>query len=100
MCCYSWGREESDTTERLNCTELKSLQLCPTLCDPIDGSPPGSPVHGILQARTLEWIAISFSIIYVHERKKINSIRQKGLIRLKKKRKLKYIMFKIWGGCD
>ena len=39
----------------------KSLQSCPTLCDPIDGSPPGSPIHGILQARTLEWVAISFS---------------------------------------
>ena len=39
----------------------KSLQLCPPLCDPIDGSPPGSPVPGILQARTLEWVAISFS---------------------------------------
>ena len=39
----------------------KSLQLRPTLCDPIDGSPPGSPVPGILQARTLEWVAISFS---------------------------------------
>ena len=39
----------------------KSCQLCPTLCDPIDGSPPGSPVPGILQARTLEWVAISFS---------------------------------------
>ena len=39
----------------------KSLQLCPTLCNPIDGSPPGSPVPGILQARTLEWAAISFS---------------------------------------
>ena len=39
----------------------KSLQSCPTLCDPIDGSPPGSSVLGILQARTLEWIAISFS---------------------------------------
>ena len=38
----------------------KSLQLCPTLCDPIDGSPPGSPVPGILQARTLERVAISF----------------------------------------
>ena len=38
----------------------KWLQLCPTLCDPIDGSPPGSPVPGILQARTLEWVAISF----------------------------------------
>ena len=39
----------------------RSLQSCPTLCDPIDGSPPGSPVPGILKARTLEWVAISFS---------------------------------------
>ena len=39
----------------------KSLQSCPTLCNPIDSSPPGSPVPGILQARTLEWVAISFS---------------------------------------
>ena len=39
----------------------KSLQSCPTLCNPIDGSPPGSAVPGILQARTLEWVAISFS---------------------------------------
>ena len=39
----------------------KSLQSCPTLCDPTDGSPPGSPVPGILQARTLEWVATSFS---------------------------------------
>ena len=39
----------------------KSLQSCPTLCNPIDGCPPGSPVPGILQARTLEWVAISFS---------------------------------------
>ena len=42
-------------------TAAKSLQLCPTLCDPIDGSPPGFPIPGILQARTLEWVAISFS---------------------------------------
>ena len=42
-------------------TAAKSLQSCPTLCNPIDGSPPGSPVPGILQARTLEWVAISFS---------------------------------------
>ena len=39
----------------------KSLQSCPTLCDPVDGSLPGSPIPGILQARTLEWVAISFS---------------------------------------
>jgi len=42
-------------------TAAKSLQSCPTLCDPIDSSPPGSPVPGILQARTLEWVAIAFS---------------------------------------
>ena len=42
-------------------TAAKSLQLCPTLCDPIDDSPPGSSVPGILKARTLEWVAISFS---------------------------------------
>ena len=50
----------------LQCMKVKSesevVQLCPTLCDPRDGSPPGSPVPGILQARTLEWVAISFSI--------------------------------------
>ena len=82
------GRKESDTTEWLNWTELnwnmnwmneqineclrtdilnnatataESLQSCLTLCDPIDGSPPGSPVPGILQARTQGWAAISFS---------------------------------------
>ena len=43
------------------CSAAKSLQLCPTLCSSIDGSPPGSSVPGILQARTLEWVAISFS---------------------------------------
>ena len=42
-------------------TDAKSLQSCLTLCDPIDSSPPGSPIPGILQARTLEWAAISFS---------------------------------------
>ena len=44
-----------------NTAAAKSLQSCLTLCDPTDGSPPGSPVPGILQARTLEWVAISFS---------------------------------------
>ena len=47
--------------ELIKSAATKSLQSCPTLWDPIDGSPPGSPVPGILQARTLEWIAISFS---------------------------------------
>ena len=41
--------------------DAKSLQSCPTLCDPIDGSPPGSAIPGVFQARTLEWVAISFS---------------------------------------
>ena len=49
------------TSGRAAATAAKSLQLCPTLCNPIDGSPPGSPIPGILQARTLEWVAISFS---------------------------------------
>ena len=54
----------------------KSLQLCPTLCDPRDGSPPGSTVPGILQARTLEWVAISFSKIYVHLTAKLQILKQ------------------------
>ena len=48
-------------SSKINISAAKSLQSCPTLCDPIDGSPPGSPVPGILQARTLEWVAISLS---------------------------------------
>ena len=51
---FSWGWV-------LHAAAAESLQSCLTLCDPIDGSPPGSPVPGILQARTLEWVAISFS---------------------------------------
>ena len=47
-------------SEEAAAAAAKSLQSCPTLCDPRDGSPPGSPVPGILQARTLEWVAISF----------------------------------------
>ena len=45
----------------VHAASAKSLESCPTLCNPRDGSPPGSPVSGILQARTLEWVAISFS---------------------------------------
>ena len=60
--CRPWGHKQLDTTERLSTsTTAKLLQSCTTLCDPIDGSPPGSPVPGILQARTMEWVAISFS---------------------------------------
>ena len=47
--------------ERVAAAAANLLQLCPTLCDPIDGSPPGFPVPGILQSRTLEWVAVSFS---------------------------------------
>ena len=50
-------------TETAAAAAAKSLQSCLTLCDPIDGSPPDSPVPGILQARTLEWVAISFSYV-------------------------------------
>ena len=53
LCIFNWTAAAA--------AAAKSLQSCPTLCDPIDSSPPGSPVPGILQARTLEWVAISFS---------------------------------------
>jgi len=52
---------ENDLSHVTAAAAAKLLQSCPTLCDPIDGSPPGSAVLGILQARTLEWVAISFS---------------------------------------
>ena len=51
-------------TANVGAAATKSRQSCPTLCDPIDGSPPGSPSPGILQARTLEWVVISFSIAW------------------------------------
>ena len=54
-------REEIVAAAAAAAAAAESLQSCPTLCDPTDGSPPGSPVPGILQARTLEWVAISFS---------------------------------------
>ena len=64
----NWGLEEQVVLEEHDRMSqqpypaaAKSLQSCPTLCDPLDGSPPGSPVPGILQAKTLEWVAISFS---------------------------------------
>ena len=85
-CCSPQGRKEPDTTKRLNntshlayCQSLltglsvsaaaaaaaaKSLQSYPTLCNPTDGSPPGSPAPGILQARTLEWVANPRPILY------------------------------------
>ena len=52
---------QTDSLPSAAAAAAKSLQLCPTLCDPRDSSPPGSPVPGILQARTLDWVAISFS---------------------------------------
>ena len=57
LSCYFW----EDLSWCLAAAAAKSLQSCPTLCDPTDSCPPGSPVPGILQARTLEWVGISFS---------------------------------------
>ena len=57
---------ESLLCGRYSAAAAKSHQSCPTLCDPIDGSPPGSSVRGILQARILEWVAISFSNACMH----------------------------------
>ena len=59
---YSLG--VSNFLEEISAAAANSVQSCPTLCDPIDSSPPGSPVPGILQARTLEWVAISFSNVW------------------------------------
>ena len=56
-----WLNGWAGKPNKLSAATAKSLESCPTLCDPIDRSPPGSPVPGILQARTLEWVAISFS---------------------------------------
>ena len=58
--CILWFR--NSTSVWTAAAAAKSLQSCPTLCDPTDGSPPGSPIPGILQARTLEWVALSFSV--------------------------------------
>ena len=58
---YIYTHTHTHTHTHIHTAAAKSLQSCPTLCNPIDGSPPGSPVPGILQARTLEWVAISFS---------------------------------------
>ena len=55
------GKPNIDTLYTAAAAAAKSLQLCPTLCDPIDSGPPGSPIPGILQARMLEWVAMSFS---------------------------------------
>ena len=71
---FSKKDKQMDNKHMKRCSTLvtaaaaaKSLQSCPTLCDPIDGSPPGSSVPGILQARTLDWVAISFSNIVTRE---------------------------------
>ena len=62
MFIYSTSQVTTNLTYILSAAAAaKSLQSCPTLCDPIDGSPPGFLIPGILQARTLEWVAISFS---------------------------------------
>ena len=58
---YQITQQIYDTIYSPAAAAAKSLQSCPTLCDPIDGSPPGSAVPGILQAQTLEWVAIAFS---------------------------------------
>ena len=57
----SWVLKWERLSARSAAAAAKSPRLCPTLCDPRDGSPPQSPIHGILQARVLEWVAIAFS---------------------------------------
>ena len=65
LCVYEWlppyASVKSLSPIKTTAAAAKLIQLCLTLCNPIDGSPPGSPIPGILQTRTLEWVAISFS---------------------------------------
>ena len=69
-CLYNlelyWGDFPRKLPDSTAAAAVVSLQSCPTLCDPIDGSPPGSSAPGILQARVLEWVAISFSSACMH----------------------------------
>ena len=60
-CKVNWALRNTAINKAAAAAAAKSLQSCPALCHPTDGSPPGSSVHGILQARTLEWVAISSS---------------------------------------
>ena len=69
-----WGGVIYTTLKLVTAAAAKSLQSCLTLCDPIDSSPPGSPVPGILQASTLEWVAISFSNAWKWKVKWIHSV--------------------------
>ena len=63
ICAYHMDFSGGSDDKESACSAAAKLQLCPTLCNPIDGSPPGSPVSGILQVRILEWVAISFSSV-------------------------------------
>ena len=76
----SWQQEAGLSECLLLAAAVKSLQSCPTLCDPINGSPPGFPIPGILQARTLEWVAISFTNAWKWK-VKVNSLRSDQISR-------------------
>ena len=75
-----------------NAAAAKSLQSCLILCDPIDGSPPGSPAPGILQARTLEWVAISFSNVGHNSFVQIKVLKS-GFCQLKKNKRNDYLVY-------
>ena len=68
-----WSIQSKALSMKHAAAAAKSFQLCLTLCDPTDGSPPGSPIPGILQARTLEWVAMSFSNVWKWK-VKVNSL--------------------------
>ena len=83
ICLFFWEGKPSRRHEIMSylpklgaAAAAKSLLSCPTLCDPIDGNPPGSPIPGILQARTLEWVAISFSNAWKWKVKSENEVTQ------------------------
>ena len=85
----SWSHRVRHYWAHAAAAAAKSLQSCPTLCDPIDGNPPDSPVPGILQARTLEWVAISFSNAWKWK-VKVKSLSRIQLLYIKSNQKRKY----------
>ena len=89
----------SNFLEEISAAAANSVQSCPTLCDPIDSSPPGSPVPGILQARTLEWVAISFSNVRVKSLSCVRLVATPWTVALQAPPSMGFSRQQYWSGC-
>ena len=95
---WVWPLGQEDSLEKeMAAAAAKSLQSCPTLCDPRDGSPSGSPIPGILQARTLEWVAISFSSAWKWK-VKVKSLRRVWLLAYQAPPSMGFARQEYWSG--